>query len=115
MIIRGSIYSKQDLFIDGEIDGALLIENCKLTIGPHGKAVTNARAREVDIQGTFTGNVECAGKTVIRGSGRMAGDIRTAGIVIENGAEFKGRVEIVNPHSPAESAEDQSNNFPART
>lgn len=57
MIIRGSIYSKQDLFIDGEIDGALLVENGKLTIGPHGKAVTNARAREVDILGTLTGNV----------------------------------------------------------
>jgi cytoskeletal protein CcmA (bactofilin family) len=106
MTIKGSIHSKQDLFIDGDIDGVLIVENCTLTIGPHGKAVANARAREVDIQGAVTGNVECTGKTTIRASGRLVGDIRAAGIVIEDGAGFKGKVEIVNPPDSAESAGD---------
>jgi cytoskeletal protein CcmA (bactofilin family) len=106
MVIKGSVHSQQDLYLDGEIDGALVVENCKLTIGPHGKAVANASAREVDIHGTVTGNVDCTGKTFIRATGRLMGDVRTAGIVIENGAGFKGKLEIVNPDSPAESAED---------
>ncbi len=95
MIIKGSIQSTQDLFMDGEIDGELLVENYRLTIGPHGRAVANASASEVDIHGSVTGNVECTGKTTIRASGRLEGDVRTAGIVIENGAGFKGKVEIV--------------------
>jgi len=106
MVIKGSIYSKQDLFVDGEIEGVLIVENSTLTVGPHGRVAANARAREVDIHGVVTGNVECTGKTVIRASGRLVGDIRAAGIVIEDGAGFKGRVEIVNQPGTEESAGD---------
>jgi cytoskeletal protein CcmA (bactofilin family) len=96
MIIKGSIYSKQDMFLDGEIEGGNLdVGNCRLTIGPHAKVVANARAREVEILGIITGNVESSENTSIRASGQMVGDIRTAGIVIESGALLKGRVEIV--------------------
>jgi cytoskeletal protein CcmA (bactofilin family) len=93
--IIGSIQSKQDLFLDGELEGDLDVENLSLTIGPHGKVVANARAREVDIQGNMTGNIESSGKTFIRASGRLVGDVVTGGIVIENGAVFKGKVEIL--------------------
>jgi cytoskeletal protein CcmA (bactofilin family) len=102
MIVKGTVHSRQDLYMDGEIDGLLVVEDCKLTIGPHGKAIANTTAREVDIQGAVTGNVECTGKTFIRASGQLVGDIRTAGIVIENGAAFKGKVEIVTPPTPAQ-------------
>ncbi len=95
MIIKGSIHSAQDMYLDGEIEGDLDVENCTLTIGPNGKISANAKAREVDIQGTLTGNVEST-RISIRTSGRLVGDIRTAGIVIENGAYFKGRVDIVD-------------------
>lgn len=98
MIIKGSIYSRQDMFLDGEIEGVLDVENCRLTIGPHGKVTANAKAREVEVQGVITGNVESS-RVSIRTSGRLEGDVRTAGIVIENGAYFKGRVDIVNPRT----------------
>jgi len=94
MIIKGKIHSTQDMYLDGEIDGDLNVENCVLTIGPNGKIAANAKAREVDIQGSMTGNVESK-RIAIRESGRLVGDIRTAGIVIENGAYFKGSVDIV--------------------
>jgi cytoskeletal protein CcmA (bactofilin family) len=100
MTIKGSVHSSQDLFMDGEVNGSLVAEHSKLTIGPHGNATASASAGEVDIHGTVTGNVECTGKTIIRASGRLTGDVRTAGIVIENGAGFKGRVEIVSPPKP---------------
>ncbi|HEX4274900.1 MAG TPA: polymer-forming cytoskeletal protein [Bryobacteraceae bacterium] len=94
MIIKGNIHSTQDMYLDGEIEGELDVENCLLTVGPNGKISANAKAREVDIHGTMTGNVESK-RISIRTSGRLVGDIRTAGIVIENGAYFKGRVDIV--------------------
>ncbi|HXE64277.1 MAG TPA: polymer-forming cytoskeletal protein [Bryobacteraceae bacterium] len=92
--IIGSIHSKQDLILDGELEGELDVENRSLTIGPHGKVTANAKAREVDIQGNMTGNVETSGKTCIRSSGSLVGDVVTGGIVIENGAVFRGNVEI---------------------
>ena len=95
MIIKGSLHSENDVFLDGEIEGDLDVENCRLMIGPHGKVVANVRAREVDIHGIMTGNVESTERTSIRASGQLMGDVRTGGIVIESGAQFKGKVEIV--------------------
>ena len=95
MIIKGSLHSENDVFLDGEIDGDLNVENCSLLIGPHGKVVANVKAREVDIHGIMTGNVESTERTSIRSSGQLMGDVRTGGIVIESGAQFKGKVEIV--------------------
>jgi cytoskeletal protein CcmA (bactofilin family) len=95
MIIKGSIHSEEDVFLNGEVEGDLDIENCRLTIGPEGKVAANARAREVDISGTLTGNVESTERTCIRSSGQLMGDVKTRGIVIEEGALFKGKVEIM--------------------
>lgn len=95
MIIKGSLHSENDVFLDGEIEGDLDVENCRLMIGPHGKVVANVRAREVDIHGIMTGNVESTERTSIRASGQLIGDVRTGGIVIESGAMFKGKLEIV--------------------
>ena len=96
MIIKGNLHSEDDVFLDGEIEGDLDVENCRLMIGPHGKVIANVKAREVDIQGIMTGNVESTERTSIRASGQLMGDVRTGGIVIETGAQFKGKVEIVN-------------------
>jgi cytoskeletal protein CcmA (bactofilin family) len=95
MIIKGNLHSGNDVFLDGEIEGDLDVENGRLMIGPHGKVVANVRAREVDIHGIMTGNVESTERTSIRASGQLMGDVRTGGIVIESGAQFKGKVEIV--------------------
>ena len=95
MVIKGSVYSKQDLVFNGEMEGILNLEGFHLTVGPTGKVVADAKAREVDVQGQLTGNVETTNKISIRTGGRLDGDIRAAGIVIEDGAHFKGAVDIV--------------------
>jgi cytoskeletal protein CcmA (bactofilin family) len=105
MIIKGSIHSRQDVFLDGELEGVLDVEDCRLTIGPNGKAIANTRAREVDIHGSVKGNVESTHKISIRTSGRLEGDIRTAGIVIESGAYFKGRVDIITSNGDAKNGD----------
>jgi cytoskeletal protein CcmA (bactofilin family) len=95
MTIKGSIYSKTDVFLDGVVEGELNVEDNRLTIGPHGQVLANARAREMDIQGIITGNVETTGTTSIRESGKLVGDVKTGGILIELGAVVKGTIEIV--------------------
>jgi cytoskeletal protein CcmA (bactofilin family) len=106
MIVKGRIHSEQDVILNGEVEGDLDVENCRLTIGPEAKVVANTRAREVDISGTLTGNVESAEKTCIRSSGRLMGDVKTRGIVIEEGALFKGKVEIVSRQAPGAEAHE---------
>jgi cytoskeletal protein CcmA (bactofilin family) len=75
----------------------------KVTLGPHGKVQANIRAREILVLGTLLGNVEAIDKIEIRKEARLTGDIKTARIVIEDGAYFKGSIDIVKPE-PAKAA-----------
>lgn len=104
-VIKGSMHSKQDVVLDGQLEGGFLnVENFRLTIGPLGKAVANAKARDIDIYGAIQGNVDSSGTVTIRKGGSLIGDLRTAGIVIEDGAYFKGGVDIVNAGAQAKPA-----------
>jgi cytoskeletal protein CcmA (bactofilin family) len=75
----------------------------KLTIGPNGTVHATVKAREVVALGSIHGNVEAADKIEIRKEAKLVGDIRTARIIIEDGAYFKGSIDIVKP-DPAKSA-----------
>jgi cytoskeletal protein CcmA (bactofilin family) len=105
MVIRGQIKSREDLHVDGQVDGTLDVSNCRLTIGSNGKVGAGATAREVDVLGSVSGDVEASKKITIRKGGRLVGDLRTPGIVIEDGAYFKGKIEIVNTEDPADAAD----------
>jgi cytoskeletal protein CcmA (bactofilin family) len=95
MLIIGKVQSSEDLYVDGEVQGTLEVDNCRLTIGPNGKANAGARAREVEVMGRIDGDVETVEKISIRKGGELVGDIKAAGIVIEDGAYFKGSIDII--------------------
>jgi cytoskeletal protein CcmA (bactofilin family) len=65
-------------------------------VGAQGRVRANVAAREVDVAGIIDGNVDATKKITVRKGGRLLGDLRTPGIVIEDGAYFKGKIEIVN-------------------
>jgi len=94
MIIKGQITSIEDMYIDGEVEGALKLQQ-RLTVGPRGKVRADIKAREVVILGNVHGNVEVSDKITIQRNGSLIGDIKTAGIVIDDGAYFKGSIDIV--------------------
>ena len=93
--ITGQIYSREDLFVDGEVEGSIDLAENRLTIGPNGKIKAGIHAREVVIIGAVEGNVEATEKVDIRKDARLKGDIKTSRIVIEDGAVFKGAIDIV--------------------
>ena len=95
MVINGSIETTGDLYVDGVVTGKLMVVNSRLTIGPNGRAKANATARDVDVIGALDGNVESSGKVSVQKGGRLVGDVRTVGIVIEDGAHFKGGIDIL--------------------
>jgi len=95
--VVGQIYSKEDLYVDGTVEGTLEASEHKLTIGPHGTIQASIKAREVLVLGTIQGNVEAFDRLEIRKDAKLLGDIRTARIVIEDGAYFKGSIDIIKP------------------
>jgi cytoskeletal protein CcmA (bactofilin family) len=95
--IKGQIHSKEDLFIDGDIEGTLELAGHRLTVGPNGKVQANIRAREVVVMGVVRGNVETRDRITIRRDSSLVGDIKTASIAIEDGAYFKGSIDIMRP------------------
>jgi cytoskeletal protein CcmA (bactofilin family) len=94
MTIKGEIVSREELYIDGEVQGSIELQH-RLTVGPNGKIRANVKAKEVVVHGSIHGNVQSAEKIIIREKGSLVGDIKTAGIVIEDGAYFKGSIDIV--------------------
>lgn len=101
VVVKGEIHSREDLYIDGEIQGTVELMESKLTIGPNGRIQASVRAREVVVFGNVQGNVEALEKIDIRKDAKLVGDIRTARIVIEDGAYFKGSIDILKPEVKA--------------
>jgi len=95
--VAGQIYSKEDLYVDGTVEGTLEASEHKITIGPHGTIQAGIKAREVLVLGTITGDVEAFERLEIRKDAKLLGNIRTARIVIEDGAYFKGSIDIIKP------------------
>src|SRR5260370_19503812 len=95
--INGQIYSKEDLYVDGDVEGTIELQEHRLTIGPNGKVHSSVKAREVVILGNVQANLDASAKLEIRKDARLVGDIKTARIIIEDGAYFKGSIDIVKP------------------
>jgi cytoskeletal protein CcmA (bactofilin family) len=106
--IVGQIFTKEDLYVDGEVEGTVEAMEHKLTIGPNGQVKATVRAREVVVLGSITGNVEATDKLEIRKDAKLVGDIKTARIIIEDGAYFKGSIDIVKPE-PAKTQPKPAN------
>jgi cytoskeletal protein CcmA (bactofilin family) len=99
----GKINSTEDLFVDGSVEGTVEAIANKLTIGPNGAVDGTVKAREIEVLGALQGNVEVADRIEIRKSAKIVSDIRTARIRIEDGAYFKGSIDIVRSEALANS------------
>ena len=102
--IVGQIYTKEDLNVDGDVEGTIESTDNKVTIGTTGRVQASVKAREVVIFGQVQGNVEAADKVDIRREAKLVGDITTARISIEDGALFKGSIDIRKPEPKAGAA-----------
>ena len=105
--IVGEIQSKEDLYVDGDVEGTVISPDHRLTVGPNGTLHATVKAREILVLGSIQGNVEAADRIEIRKEAKLVGDIRTARIVIEDGAYFKGSIDIVKPEPAKVSGKPQ--------
>src|SRR5712672_1133382 len=92
--IKGHITGTEDLQIDGKVDGPISLRGHGLTVGPAAQLTSEIHAREVVVYGKVVGNVHARDRVDVKSDGSVVGDISTARISIEDGAQFKGRIEI---------------------
>ena len=92
--IKGQISGNEDLEIDGIIDGPISLQGHELTVGPAAQLNSEVHAGEAIVYGKIVGNVFARGRVDIKKDGSIIGDVSSARISIEDGAHFKGRIEI---------------------
>ena len=92
--VKGEISGNEDLHIDGTVEGAVQLGEGKLTVGATAHVTADIIAGEVIVYGSVKGNVRGKGKIKIKRDGSVNGDLTTAQIIIEDGAYFKGSIEI---------------------
>jgi len=101
--IKGQIFAREDLMIDGEVEGTVECQEHRLTIGPNARVQAGLKAREIVIHGSIQGNVDATDKIDIKKEAKLVGDIKTSRIVIEDGAYFKGSIDISKAGAKASS------------
>jgi cytoskeletal protein CcmA (bactofilin family) len=84
VVIKGQIVSRENLTIQGEVEGTIEVGEHRLTIAADGKVRADVKARELEIIGSMQGKVEAVEKVYVRGGASVLGDIHSAGIIIED-------------------------------
>jgi cytoskeletal protein CcmA (bactofilin family) len=92
--IKGEISGSEDLLVEGTVEGPVYLVDHKLTVGSGAKLNSEVVAREVIVHGSVTGNVRASERIEIMKNGSVVGALTTARILIEDGANFKGSIEI---------------------
>ena len=103
VIIKGELSGSEDLYVDGQVEGNIELHGNSLTVGPHGQVRANVNAKSVIVQGKLEGSVRATDRTELRKSAVITGDIATQRISIEDGAYFKGKVDIQKEGAPTKS------------
>ncbi len=111
--VKGQITASEDLFIDGEVEGTVDLKDNNITVGPNGRVNASLIAKDVIIQGRVKGNVRANDRLEIRKTGSLLGDIVTARVVIEDGAYFKGSIDIQKPGGKTEHRTETRTEAPA--
>ena len=94
VIIKGELSGSEDLYVDGQVEGSIELSGNRLIIGPHGQVRANVNAKGVIVQGKLDGNIRASERAELTKSAVAVGDIVTQRVAIEEGAYFKGKVDI---------------------
>jgi cytoskeletal protein CcmA (bactofilin family) len=94
LVIKGEIRGREDLYIDGEVQGSIHLADGRVTVGPHGKISADVDAREIVVRGIVKGSLRGRDRVEVGRTGDIRGDITTLRFAIEEGAQIHSKVEI---------------------
>lgn len=94
LVIKGEVTGSESLYIDGRVEGSINLAGNRVTVGRNGVVSANINAREIVVLGKVKGNLTASDRVDIRSDGSLTGDVVAARISIEDGAFFKGGIDI---------------------
>jgi cytoskeletal protein CcmA (bactofilin family) len=94
LVIKGEVSGSESLYIDGRVEGSINLAGNRVTVGRNGVVSANINAREIVVLGKVRGNLTASDRVDIRSDGSLTGDVVAARISIEDGAFFKGGIDI---------------------
>ena len=94
VVIKGELSGSEDLYVDGHVEGTIELRNHNLIVGPNGNVKANVSAKGVVVQGKVEGTVNASERVELRKSAVVNGDVITQRIAMEEGAFFKGKIDI---------------------
>ncbi len=106
LVIKGEVTGSESLYIDGRVEGSINLAGNRVTIGRNGVVGANINAREIVVIGKVRGNLVASDRVDIRADGSLTGDVVAQRISIEDGAFFKGGIDIRKPGQTAEGRAD---------
>ena len=106
LVVKGELTGGEDLTISGQFEGTINVHDHCVTVGPEGKVKAGIQAARVIIYGSVQGNISVRDRVEIHKTGHVVGDLVAPGISIEDGAYFKGKIEILR--ESAHELEDPS-------
>jgi cytoskeletal protein CcmA (bactofilin family) len=105
LVIKGEVTGSESLYVDGKIEGTINLSGNRVTIGRNGQVSANITAREIVVLGKVRGNMIASDRVDIRSEGSLTGDVAAQRISIEDGAFFKGGIDIRKPDAATKAAE----------
>ena len=109
--LKGEMTGGEDVHVEGEVEGKVDLSGNALLVGESGKVRAQVKARSILVWGHLEGTVQAIERTEIRKTGSLEGDLVTSRIVTEDGAEFRGSIDILEPEEP-EEPEDKDEQAP---
>ena len=94
IVIKGEVSGSESLYIDGRVEGSINLPGNRVTVGRNGIVLANIDAREIIILGQVRGTMTASDRFDIRNEGSLTGDIVAQRISLEEGAYFKGSIDI---------------------
>ncbi len=92
--IKGEVTGDEDLLIQGRVEGSVALELQTVTVGSDGRVKANITGRVVTVEGEVEGDLHAQEQVVLRSSARVTGDITAPRVVLEDGARFRGLVDM---------------------
>ncbi len=115
LVIKGEVTGSESLYIDGRVEGSINLPGNRVTVGRNGVVAANISAREIVVLGKVRGNMIASDRVDIRGEGSLTGDVVAQRISIEDGAYFKGGIDIRKPGQKATGEAKEPTSTPATT
>ncbi len=113
VLVKGELSGSEDLYLDGEVEGSIDLKGHSLIIGPNGRVRANVHARDIVVHGKVDGHLRASERVELKKSSVLVGDIFTQRIIIEDGAFFKGAVDLQKDTTKAEVKDAKRENATA--